>query len=79
MYMAAAAPNQKSLGAINGLGQTSVALFRAVGPATANSMFALSVKHNIMGGYGVYVFLVIMTAFIVMLGNRLPKEPWKKD
>ena len=79
MYIAAAAPNQKSLGAVNGLGQTSVALFRSIGPASANSMFALSVKHNIMGGYGVYLLLVIMTVFIVMLGNRLPREPWKKD
>lgn len=79
MYMAAAAPNQKSLGAVNGLGQTSVALFRAIGPATANSMFALSVKHNIMGGYGVYLVLVILTGFIVTLGNRLPRELWKKD
>ena len=24
-----------------------------------------------------YLFLVIMTAFIVMLWNRLPREPWK--
>lgn len=24
-----------------------------------------------------YLFLVIMTAFIVMLWNHLPREPWK--
>lgn len=78
IYMSSSAPSQKSLGAINGLGQTSVAICRAIGPATANSLFALSVKYNICGGYGVYVFLVILAGFIVSLGSCLPKEPWKR-
>ena len=44
-------PNPSSLGATNGLIQMSMSLAGAVSPAFSNSTFAVSVEHNILGGY----------------------------
>ncbi|KAG1906453.1 major facilitator superfamily domain-containing protein [Suillus fuscotomentosus] len=42
MFITASAPTNNVLGAINGLGQTSAAVARAIGPALATSLFAVS-------------------------------------
>ncbi|KAJ7359951.1 hypothetical protein DFH08DRAFT_953042 [Mycena albidolilacea] len=50
IYISAAAPNRASLGATNGLCQLTVSLFRAVGPALANSLFSLSMEKGYLHG-----------------------------
>ena len=51
MFVSSAAPNKRSLGAMNGLAQTIVSTQRALGPAAATSLFAFSLQNNILGGH----------------------------
>ncbi|TFK27806.1 MFS general substrate transporter [Coprinopsis marcescibilis] len=76
MFVTASSPNKQSLGATNGLSQMSVSFARAVGPWLATSMFSFSVEKNILGGYGVYAFLIFASCFAVGWASRLPKEGW---
>jgi MFS family permease len=76
MYVTASAPNKHSLGATNGLSQTSVSIARAIGPALATSLYSVSVEHNLLGGYAVYVILFILSCLGILLALRLPDQVW---
>ncbi|KAG6817274.1 hypothetical protein H0H87_010935 [Tephrocybe sp. NHM501043] len=78
MYITASAPNKRSLGATNGLSQMTVSIARAVGPTLATSLFAVSVQHKILWGYGVYAILVALSFFAVLLALCLPKDVWEE-
>ncbi|KAG8688287.1 hypothetical protein FRC11_005719, partial [Ceratobasidium sp. 423] len=54
IYVNSSAPSKDSLGTLNGISQTIISTIRAIGPATATSLFALSVEKKILGGYFVY-------------------------
>lgn len=81
MYITTAAPHKRSLGATNGLSQTTVSIARAIGPALSTSLFSISVERNILGGYGVYALLACVSVGALTLGSYLPDKPWddKKD
>jgi len=79
MYVTESAPNRRSLGATNGLAQTTVSTARAIGPALSNSLFAFSVRHNILGGYGVYAVLTVIACGALLLAVQLPAQTWKKE
>jgi MFS family permease len=79
MYITASAPSKRSLGAINGLSQTTVSFGRAVGPALSTSLFSLSVEHNILGGYAVYAILLVFSGMALLLATKLPHEIWPED
>jgi len=79
MFITSAAPNRRSLGATNGMGQTVVSVLRALGPALSTSLFALSLEHNLVGGYAVYLILLVISGLSLPLAVRLPKEPWRRD
>lgn len=74
MYITAAAPNRRCLGALNGVAQTTASVVRAIGPASATSLFAYSIQHNFMGGYGVYIVLVFGTVATMPLSAMLPDD-----
>jgi MFS family permease len=74
MYVTDSAPNQRSLGAINGLAQTAVSSARAVGPALSTSLFSFSVQYNILGGYGVYTTLTSLAGLAILLAIQLPRH-----
>jgi hypothetical protein len=74
MFITASAPTNAVLGAINGLSQTSVSTARAVGPALATSLFALSKERDLLGGNAVYVVLIMLTGALGWLGSQLPDE-----
>ncbi|KAF8840923.1 MFS general substrate transporter [Paxillus ammoniavirescens] len=74
LYVTASAPNRKTLGAVNGLSQTTASTVRAIGPALATSMFAYSVEHNLIGGYAVYVVMIGLTLATSWFGAMLPVE-----
>ncbi|KAF8879265.1 major facilitator superfamily domain-containing protein [Infundibulicybe gibba] len=76
MYVMASSPNEHSLGATNGLAQTSVSLTRVFGPTISTSLFALSAERNLLGGYAVYVVLVMISSLAIPLAMRLPEELW---
>ncbi|KAG0694519.1 MFS general substrate transporter [Suillus ampliporus] len=79
MFITASAPTKDVLGAINGLGQTSASVARAIGPALATSLFALSKEHNLLAGNAVYVILIILAGALRWLGSQLPDEVQDRD
>jgi hypothetical protein len=44
----------------------------AVAPAIAPSLFSLSVKHNLLGGYAVYAILLALSCFALLFARKLP-------
>lgn len=78
MFITAAAPNKRSLGATNGLAQMTASIARAIGPAASTSMFAYSIQHKLMGGYAVYAVLVTISISAMGIAVKLPGSPEKK-
>jgi len=79
MYISSAPPNNRSLGATNGIAQTVVSIQRAIGPAAATSLFAFSLDKNILGGNFAYV-VALATVWIGMaVAVQLPEKTWKHD
>ncbi|PIL35788.1 hypothetical protein GSI_02518 [Ganoderma sinense ZZ0214-1] len=76
IFITASAPNKASLGAVNGIAQMLVSLMRTVGPATANSLFSLSIdqEHHYMGGYFVYYALSAIVLVALWMGTLLPND-----
>ncbi|KAJ7595442.1 member of major facilitator superfamily multidrug-resistance, DHA1 sub-family [Mycena floridula] len=74
IYISGASPDRASLGATNGLCQMSVSVFRAIGPALANSLFSLSIQHHYMGGWMVYYVLLVVVAASLGAAALLPSK-----
>jgi len=75
MFINASAPNRRSLGAVNGLGQTLVSVGRIFVPALATSLFSFSIEHKLLGGFGylAYATLVVITFAGISVALKLPK------
>lgn len=78
IYITASVPSKRSLGAVNGLSQTTVSIARAIGPALATSLYSLSMEHKILGGYAVYAILFMLSILGLILAAQLPYEMWKE-
>ncbi|PFH46778.1 hypothetical protein AMATHDRAFT_153861 [Amanita thiersii Skay4041] len=78
IYVTAASPNKRSLGATNGLSQTTVSIARAVGPAMATSLLSLSIEKDLLGGYAVYAILFVCSCLALPLATRLPRKVWEE-
>ncbi|KAF8338764.1 major facilitator superfamily domain-containing protein [Cantharellus anzutake] len=74
LFITSASPSPQHLGTVNGAAQTVISFTRAFGPAAANSLFAFSVKHDILGGYAVYLVLSFVTLAAFYSASLLPKE-----
>ncbi|QRV84193.1 peptide/nitrate transporter [Ceratobasidium sp. AG-Ba] len=57
LFISNAPPNAMSLGATNGLAQTSASVMRAIGPAITTALFALSANGGAGGPFLVYMIL----------------------
>ena len=79
MYITASAPNKRSLGATNGLSQTTASVAKAIGPALSTSLFSFCVQRNILGGYGVYGFFTALSICALYLATRLPLRVWDES
>ncbi|OCF34815.1 hypothetical protein I317_04014 [Kwoniella heveanensis CBS 569] len=64
-----AAPNRRSLGAINGLSQAVSSLMRAIGPGSASALFALSVNRQLIHGHLIWVVLVGLS--VISMGTAM--------
>ena len=53
VFLTAAAPKQRSLGAIHSLSQTAVWIVRIIAPSLSTPLFSFSMDHNLLGGYAV--------------------------
>ncbi|TBU50435.1 MFS general substrate transporter [Dichomitus squalens] len=76
IFVTGAAPNKQSLGATNGIAQLAASIVRAIGPAGATSLFALSLDCNWVGGYGVYAIFVMLSCALLFVGIPLPRRGW---
>ncbi|CDO70881.1 hypothetical protein BN946_scf184804.g13 [Trametes cinnabarina] len=76
IFITASSPNKASLGSVNGLAQMVVSIMRTIGPATANSLFSLSIdtQHHYMNGYFVYYALSALVVFAFWIGTFLPDK-----
>ena len=82
IFITASAPNRASLGTVNGMAQMIVSIMRTIGPATANSLFSLSInpERHLMGGYFVYVVLSLIVCVALYVATLLPgKTPSDED
>jgi hypothetical protein len=79
MFITASAPAKNVLGAINGLGQTSASVARAIGPALATSLFAFSKEHNLLNGNAVFAILIVLAGVLRWLASQLPDEMQIRD
>ncbi|EGN98724.1 hypothetical protein SERLA73DRAFT_181341 [Serpula lacrymans var. lacrymans S7.3] len=76
IFISAASPNRASLGATNGLAQMIVSIMRTIGPASASSVFSLSIQHNYLGGWLVYYFMVFLVLIGLFASAFLPRRLW---
>ncbi|KAK7032778.1 MFS domain-containing protein [Favolaschia claudopus] len=74
LFVMDSAPSRSSLGSVNGLSQMIATLLRSIGPSFASSLFALSVEHQIAGGFLVYIVLVSAALGAVQFAYRLPSK-----
>ncbi|KAG8750810.1 hypothetical protein FRC11_010034 [Ceratobasidium sp. 423] len=66
------APCKHSRGTVNGLAQMVASASRAVGPAMATSLFAFSVKSNILGGNLVWLVFSLVALMGVVSAYQIP-------
>ncbi|PPQ65541.1 hypothetical protein CVT26_000498 [Gymnopilus dilepis] len=74
IYVRHAAPNKRSLGATNGLAQTSISVMRAIGPVASTSLFSFSLERNILHGWFVYLVLIVASLFACLSSTALPTK-----
>ncbi|KAI0714269.1 MFS general substrate transporter [Cerioporus squamosus] len=79
IFVTSAAPNKTSIGATNGVAQLAASVVRAIGPAAATSLFALSVEGNWFNGYGVYAIFIVLSCLSMLVGIPLPRRSWNND
>ena len=62
---------------MNGIAQMLVSITRTIGPATANSLFSLSIdqEHHYMNGYLVYYVLAGIVLIAFSTGMLLHDDP----
>ncbi|EPT05619.1 hypothetical protein FOMPIDRAFT_41353 [Fomitopsis schrenkii] len=78
MYITSSAPNKSSLGGTNGIGQFVAAFVRAIGPASATSLFAVSLERKWLGGNAVWIILIALSCVLLTVSIPLPKETWAR-
>ena len=76
IFIRSAAPNQRSLGATNGLAQTLGSVHRSFGPAAADWLFAFSLINNILDGKLIYVVLLALVCVAQSIAAQLPRHKW---
>lgn len=60
IFLKHAAPSKEALGSTFGVGQTVAAIGRGIGPSLASSLFAVTVEHNLLNGWFVWIIVSII-------------------
>jgi MFS family permease len=74
IFVTSAAPSKTSLGTLNGISQTTISIIRAIGPAAATSLFAVSIERHLLGGWFVYVVLTTVNIAGLTASRWLKEE-----
>ena len=64
-------PGTASLGTTNGLAELFQSIAAALGPITVSSLFAVSAKKHLLGGYLWVVLLVLESGFGAWVAGRI--------
>jgi hypothetical protein len=72
IFLSHAALTPSTLGRTHGLGQTVAAFTATIAPATATSLVALSLQHNLLGGALGYLLLAGMGIVTLGFTSLLP-------
>ena len=64
-------PGTASLGTTNGLAELFQSLAAAAGPIVVSSLFAISAKRHLLGGYLWVVFMVLESGFGAWVAYRI--------
>ncbi|KAI0779428.1 MFS general substrate transporter [Fomes fomentarius] len=67
------APGSASLGTANGLAELAQSLAATLGPTVVSSLFALSAKRHLLGGYLWVVFMIFESGFGSWVARRIRK------
>ncbi|KAH0832883.1 major facilitator superfamily domain-containing protein [Lanmaoa asiatica] len=78
IYIAAASPNRASLGATNGIAQLLVSIMRAIGPASATSMFSISIETPEHAWFA-YYYLLALVCIGIGASLLLPRKVWSRS
>ena len=68
------APSHATLGTLNGIALAVGAGLRAIAPALFASIFAAGVKHQIFGGYLIWVVLILLASPLIVVLRWLPAK-----
>jgi hypothetical protein len=66
--------SKSSLASSNSVAQMTACAARALAPTFASSLFAVSVENNILGGYFVYLFLLVIVSITICVSYMLPTK-----
>lgn len=67
-------PSHHTLGTLNALALTLVSGIRAFAPALFAGMFATGVRNHILGGFFVWVIMVVIALILVVVLRWLPEK-----
>ena len=68
------APSHATLGTLNGIALAVGAGLRAIAPALFASIFAAGIKHQIFGGYLIWVVLILLASPLIVVLRWLPAK-----
>ncbi|KZV85497.1 MFS general substrate transporter [Exidia glandulosa HHB12029] len=66
-----AAPSQDALGSTFGVAQTVAAVARGISPAMASSLFAVTLEHNLLNGWFVWVIMFMVGIISVLAASQV--------
>ncbi|KAI0297374.1 hypothetical protein BC826DRAFT_933544 [Russula brevipes] len=76
MYISAATPSKRPLGATNAIAQLAASIQRTVGPAVADWLFAFSIENNVLDGNFIHIVLFALVGVGVPVAAQLPRLMW---
>ncbi|KAJ7284430.1 major facilitator superfamily multidrug-resistance, DHA1 sub-family [Mycena rebaudengoi] len=74
IFIVDSAPTRNSLGGVNGIAQMVSSTLRSLAPSIASSLFATSIKHNLLHGNFVFAVLFVITLIGLRATFLLPKR-----
>ncbi|KAG9087322.1 hypothetical protein FS749_002997, partial [Ceratobasidium sp. UAMH 11750] len=79
LMIARSAPSHRALGTVNGLAQMVASASRATGPPLSTSLFAYSIKSDVLGGNLVWLIFMLVALLGIAVALRIPSDRPKRN